>query len=232
MPQQSIQLLHVEDDPVQQRLISLNLRNVPDFQFTITRAISEEEAIHQFSSHAADIVLLDYHLSQGNGLSVLERIRAIDPLVPIIAISGQALAETASDLLRAGADDFIYKRDLTNQRLTTAIQAALQRAQQIRARFSAEQLERSRRIEEQFTSMCVALLSGPLQILANHLKQFEAIARESQLSSEQLHQLFDHAAHAHQQVQDRPGESGEELLRPLYLALRDRLFNAPTRSPS
>lgn len=84
------------------------LAKLADFGFVVESAISENEAISKLPS-GFDLVLLDYHLAQGNGLACLKRIRSADGHIPIIAISGVATPEIAAELLEAGADDYFSK---------------------------------------------------------------------------------------------------------------------------
>src|SRR3954470_2405976 len=105
MSARSIRLLHVEDDAIQRKLLHAHLKQLPDLQFEVMPADSEDDAIATLG-RGFDLVLLDYHLNQGNGLSCLRRIRQRDPHIPIIAISGVATPEIAAELLEAGADDY------------------------------------------------------------------------------------------------------------------------------
>src|SRR5262249_53760520 len=89
-PPRIVRMLHVEDDPIQQKMLSHHLQQIPELQFAVTCARSEDEAVAAFDAHPADFVILDYHLSQGDGLSCLRKLRRHDSRVPIIAVSGQA----------------------------------------------------------------------------------------------------------------------------------------------
>jgi len=54
-------------------------------------------------------VVLDYGLADGDGIQVLERLRKIDPDVPVVILTGCNEAEVAVRALRAGADDYLTK---------------------------------------------------------------------------------------------------------------------------
>jgi DNA-binding response OmpR family regulator len=199
----NVRLLHVEDDVVQQRMVSINLRRLENHQFQITPVISEDEAVDAFGRQGADLVILDYHLAQGNGLSVLERIRRQDALVPVIAVSNEADAETAAKLVLAGADDFIRKRDLTGATLGASVQAALQRAEQARQRLAPHR----GRLEAAYSRLCAELL-GPCLQVTTLLDAFELEARRA--GPEGVLQLLEAI---------EPGP-----LRPALLELRERLL--------
>jgi CheY-like chemotaxis protein/MinD-like ATPase involved in chromosome partitioning or flagellar assembly len=139
MTVRTLRVLHVEDDPFQQLEMTLHLGAIPDLSCTVTSVPSEAEAVDAFRASATDsqpfdVVLLDYQLSQGNGLSCLRQLRRIDPLVPILVISSLEQPQVASELLAAGADDFVSKSNLSAARLATSLQAALARVEACRAR--------------------------------------------------------------------------------------------------
>ena len=54
-------------------------------------------------------VVLDHGLPDGDGIQVLERLRKIQPDVPVVMLTGFNDAETAVRALRAGADDYLTK---------------------------------------------------------------------------------------------------------------------------
>ena len=75
MTSPTIRLLHVEDDRIQRAVIARHLSKMEDFQFATQFATTEDEAVTVFLRDDFDLVILDYHLSEGNGLSCLRRLR-------------------------------------------------------------------------------------------------------------------------------------------------------------
>lgn len=128
MSRRTIKLLHVEDEVSQRRLLSHHLKAMSEFEFGTLYADTEQSALDEFDRGGVELVILDYHLREGNGLHCLHELRSRDKIVPIIAISGVATAEIAADLLQGGADDYIGKRDLTSEKLAHILREALVRA--------------------------------------------------------------------------------------------------------
>ncbi len=128
MSSRTIKLLHVEDEISQRRLFAHHLKVMNDFHFEVLYADAEGSALDAFDAGGVELVFLDYHLRQGDGLHCLEELRRRDPVVPIIAISGIATDEIAAQLLQAGADDYIGKRDLSSGVLDRVLRDALARA--------------------------------------------------------------------------------------------------------
>lgn len=132
----TIRLLHVEDDRIQQALLARQLTALQDYRFDITVATSEGEALTVFAEGGYELVILDYHLSQGDGVNCLRHIRQIDPTVPVIAVSGVATNEIAVELIAAGADDYLAKQTLDNRILSQSVRNVLTRAKAFRGRFA------------------------------------------------------------------------------------------------
>lgn len=56
-----------------------------------------------------DVVLLDVNMPEVSGDQVLDRLRAIDPTVPIVMLTANADEDLARSFLRRGALDYIAK---------------------------------------------------------------------------------------------------------------------------
>jgi CheY-like chemotaxis protein len=87
MPQSVIRVLHVEDNGMQRRLVARLLEKSPDVRVVMDYADSEAEAVRAFGK-GTDCVVLDHHLTQGNGLNCLRQIQRSDPVVPVVVLSG------------------------------------------------------------------------------------------------------------------------------------------------
>jgi pilus assembly protein CpaE len=133
-PPRIVRVLHVEDDAVTQQAMRLHLSAIKEFTFAVTTAASESEAAEAFARQPFDVVLLDYHLAQGNGLSCLRQLRALDPMVPVVVISSVVQPQVAADLLAAGADDFLSKENVSGQTLVRSLSAAVARAEALEQR--------------------------------------------------------------------------------------------------
>jgi DNA-binding NtrC family response regulator len=85
--------------------------------------------ITRFLESRPDAVLLDVRLPGMNGRDVLERIRAADPSVPVIVMTGYASVEDAMGAMWAGATDYVRKPLRADD-----VAGALERALAARAR--------------------------------------------------------------------------------------------------
>jgi CheY-like chemotaxis protein len=213
MTTRTVRLLHVEDDLFEQRLVAQMLTGLPEFTFAVTCVDSEDAAVAEFEK-GAEFVLLDYQLSQGNGLSCLQKLRTRDRITPIVAMSGTATPEIAAELVAEGADDYIGKQDLTPELLARAVRDALTRADAWR-RHSPGRDAAADRVTQMFVELSRDFVAALGPDLLARLDAFEALARSSRVGLDRVQALFDAGAAAHGQPRG--------LQRPLELELLLRL---------
>ncbi len=161
MVARKMNLLHVEDNRVQQRMLASLLKALPEFDFAVTVVETEDDAVTTFSKGGIEFVLLDYQLSQGDGLQCLLRLRQRDPLVPIIAVSATATSEVAADLIRGGADDYLNKMDLTFETFARSVREAMSRSDLFRRHLPSTDSSQSGPVDGLLSALCQGFLKGP-----------------------------------------------------------------------
>src|SRR5437870_13671191 len=85
------------------------LVNVAD---EICAVLDSNEAEQAFKDFAPDLVLLDLHMPQPDGLEILRRLRVGRDSVrfpPVIVLTGDERSVAKSNALALGADDFLTK---------------------------------------------------------------------------------------------------------------------------
>ncbi|MEO7996240.1 MAG: ATP-binding protein [Gemmatimonadaceae bacterium] len=88
-----------------------------------------------------DCIILDYHLPDGLGLDLLMHVRAASKSLPVLMLTGVVDAQTAVELMKAGATDYIPKSQLSAERLERSLRYAMRiRAADERIRRYTEQL--------------------------------------------------------------------------------------------
>jgi DNA-binding NtrC family response regulator len=75
----------------------------------VRSAASGEEAMEQLKVGPCDVVLLDIRMPGMGGLAALSAIKAADPFVEVIALSGHASLDAAMELMQRGAYDYLLK---------------------------------------------------------------------------------------------------------------------------
>jgi len=94
---------------------------------SVVSAPDAESALRALATERPDVVLLDIWLPGMDGISALKEIRARDPEVEVIMISGHASIETAVEATKLGAYDFIEKPVSLDKVLLTGEHALSQR---------------------------------------------------------------------------------------------------------
>lgn len=233
MSPRTIKLLHVEDDAIQQRMMAHHLARITDFTFAITTADSEDGAVAEFERLRPELVILDYHLAQGNGLNCLRKLRQQDRIVPIVAVSGKATAEIAAELLRVGADDYLNKQELTAESVAGSVRAALLRADTWRRWVPAQAAAAApNEVATQFMELCRWFTQHTGPELAQRLDTFEAAARAAHLTEEQVQSMFQSAGAESSRMGSAVVGAGQQGLRPLFLEVLLRLFGGDTTAQS
>lgn len=98
-------LLLVEDEASVRR----SLRTIlVDHGHRVVEAATATEGIQRSAEHNPDLVLLDLGLPDGDGLAVVEALRAWS-LAPVIVLSARGQEEDKIKALDAGADDYLIK---------------------------------------------------------------------------------------------------------------------------
>ena len=101
-----MKILIVDDDPVQRDL----LKGFLDHQgYETLAAANGPEALEVFRNEPVQLVLVDQRMPEMTGDEVLEKMKAINPLIQAIMITAYSDVETAVKILRLGAGDFLEK---------------------------------------------------------------------------------------------------------------------------
>lgn len=100
-----------------------------DEGYSVRTALTAERALEEVRSRTPRLVILDVWLqgSGMDGLSLLKYIKSIDPILPVIVISGHGNIETAIAAIRRGAFDFIEK-PVKADRLLLVVERAIESA--------------------------------------------------------------------------------------------------------
>lgn len=101
-----IRALVVDDEATLAELLSTALRYEG---WQVEHALTGNAALRLAKSFDPDVILLDIMLPDMSGLDVLRRIRARDPLVPVLFLTAKDAVEDRIAGLTAGGDDYVTK---------------------------------------------------------------------------------------------------------------------------
>jgi two-component system KDP operon response regulator KdpE len=122
MTQAMHQILVIEDEPAIRQVLRVVLAAE---HYRVIEADTVQRAEIETRSHKPDLLLVDLGLPDGDGLTVIRRVRSWSP-VPIVVLSARTLEEQKIAALDAGADDYITK-PFSAPELLARVRAVLRR---------------------------------------------------------------------------------------------------------
>jgi len=136
-----IQLLHLEDSPLDAELVRVRLVK-EGLRLEVHRAVGHADYLAALRTRRFDLILADYSLPGFDGLAALDLARSMAPDTPFLFVSGVLGEEVAIGTLEQGATDYVLKDRL--DRLAHAIRRALTEARERVDRRKAEAALRER----------------------------------------------------------------------------------------
>ena len=134
-PANPLRVLLLEDSDIDAELISRELAH-GGVECEIRRVQTRGDFERQLAEFIPELVLADFRLPSFDGGQALEFAKVNCPDVPFIAVSGAVGEETAVELLKNGATDFVLKDRLA--RLVPTVRRALREVAERVARRNAE----------------------------------------------------------------------------------------------
>jgi two-component system, cell cycle sensor histidine kinase and response regulator CckA len=122
--EKNIKILLIEDNLGDTYLIEENLEEFADFSYEIKNVETLNEALSVLNNQPFDVILLDLVLPDSHGINTFLSIHNINPLVPIIILTGVSDKTIESYAIKEGAHDFLIKGQ-TEGRLMECIMQCL-----------------------------------------------------------------------------------------------------------
>jgi two-component system OmpR family response regulator len=121
--QNKIKLFLVDDDAVFLKSLEIEFLQHADFNI---ETYATGELCLQNISHTPDVIVLDYELdgidkTAMNGLQTLDKIKAYNPDIPVVMLSGQDKIEVAINCMHHRAFDYVVKSETAFVRLQKII---------------------------------------------------------------------------------------------------------------
>ncbi len=117
-------ILIVDDDPVQRRLLEAAIGRAGMNVVTAPGGQPALDLVHGPRGEQINLMLLDLVMPDMDGLTVLSKLRATHPDMPVIVLTAKGGIDSAVDAMRAGASDFLVK-PASPERITVSIRNAL-----------------------------------------------------------------------------------------------------------
>lgn len=112
------QVLIVDDSPLERTIAATILQqNLPEIE--VTSLSSSLDAVETLKQQHIDVVVTDLKMPGLNGLELIEEIRKCEINTPVVLMTGYGTEEIAVQALRAGAANYVPKRELEDHLVRT-----------------------------------------------------------------------------------------------------------------
>ena len=128
----SMKVFLVDDSLVFRQRLKRLLADVPEVQ-VIGEMGDAQVAMEAILTRKPDVVLLDIHILNGNGIDVLQRLKKATPAPVVIILTNYPYPQYRQRCLAAGADFFFVKSTEFDQ-VVPALKQLIQRARDLVAR--------------------------------------------------------------------------------------------------
>jgi len=122
--EERLRVLVVDDDDVDRMAVRRSLK-ASGIDAEITEAEDAVTALERIRSAIYDCALFDFRMPGSDGLELLRQIRADGVATPVIMLTGFGDEQTAVDLMKAGASDYLPKNSLTPERLGRSVRSVV-----------------------------------------------------------------------------------------------------------
>lgn len=133
----SYRVLILDDNKLDARLLSKFLEKSEEPFHTIQLVYEKEAYLHALQNFSFDLIISDYRLVNFNGLDAVRMKNRYAEDTPLIIVSGTIGEETAVELIREGAVDFLIK-DKAEKRLTQVAKRAILESEERKKRKQVE----------------------------------------------------------------------------------------------
>ena len=175
---QIINILLIEDNPGDIRIIKEHLKEAKEFKFNLHSVENLLKGLTCITENSFDIILLDLLLPDSSGIETLERILEKDSKYPIIVLTGMDNLNLAIQAIKAGAQDYLVKGQIESNALIRSIFHAIDRHKMMRTieslvdNLQKDELRLRKIIEENADSIIIVDKKGIVRFINSIAEKF------------------------------------------------------------
>jgi PAS domain S-box-containing protein len=139
----TLEILIVEDDPVDRRALARALAGSPLGKVTTREATSLAEALAVLRETRPDLILLDLGLPDSSSLESIASLTPWMDEIPIVVLTGYEDEKTAILAMQKGVQDYLTKDNITGPVLSRVIRYAIERKEYDRQLRASEERYRA-----------------------------------------------------------------------------------------
>ena len=125
--EEKINILLVEDNPGDARLLDVYLKSSFNNAFNLSITAYVSKALQMLEQNVFDVILLDLSLPDSKGLETFKKVYDHSPKTPIIVLTGLEDESTGINAMKLGAQDFLIKGNVHGKELSRSINYSIER---------------------------------------------------------------------------------------------------------
>jgi signal transduction histidine kinase/DNA-binding response OmpR family regulator len=124
-------ILIVDDSPEDRELYRRYLQKDNKYSYRILEASLGRQGLELWQQHQPDVMLLDYRLPDLDGVEFLARLLSLKQVafLPAIVVTGQGNETIAVEAMKAGAQDYLVKGQISAESLQLTIDRTIEKIQ-------------------------------------------------------------------------------------------------------
>ena len=173
-----IRVLHIEDSRTDIELVRAVLGHSPVAEFTVEAASTLEDGLRRLAEHdgAFDVIVLDLHLPDADGLTTFTRTAAAAGPVTIVVCTGSGDDTLGITAVEHGAQDFVVKWSSDPESLGRTLIHAVQRSRQlaelqrhlVESTNTGDRLAATNAAIREFLAMVVHEIRTPITVISGY----------------------------------------------------------------
>ncbi|MEA5536382.1 diguanylate cyclase [Crocosphaera sp. XPORK-15E] len=138
---QPLTILIIDDSPEYRFTLRRYLERQTEANYEVIEASSGQEGLQVLKTVHVDGVLLDFHLSDLDGIEFLQQLNTYIPEknLPVIMLTGMGNEKIAVEAMKNGAQDYLLKDNITPESLLKSLYLAIERVKLSRELEKSEQ---------------------------------------------------------------------------------------------